>query len=459
MRAHRLSNWATLAAIIAVLCVSLAHRPATAETEAVEQAARASFSQPVAGLNAGQLERFLHGAAIFRQRWSAAGEEGDPAFTGLGPTFDAPACAACHVRAGRGRPPVRHGEMLGSLLIRLSIPGQGEHGAPLAHPAYGDQFQGRAIAGVPAEGQLFVEYNPEPGSYGDGTAYQLRRPVYVFYRLAFLQLGDAAMRSPRLAPALPGMGLLQAITEDDILARADAEDSDGDGISGRPNYVWDPLTGSRRLGRFGWKANQAGLQQQAAAAAFGDMGLTSDLHPGPTCPPLQRICRQAAAEEGAVELSAERLAALIDYLRYLAPPARQRPDDPAARRGEMLFAAAGCAACHTPSARTGDTTGPALSGRDIAPYSDLLLHDMGAGLADDRPDFEANGREWRTPPLWGLGSLEAVNGHEFLLHDGRARGIAEAILWHDGEAAAAKEAFRTMAAPQRGDLLTFLRSL
>ena len=438
-----------------VLCLPLEAHRALADESANE---RASFSHPIAGLSAEEEAQFSHGAAIFRQQWSAAGA-GDPTFAGLGPTFDAPACAACHVRAGRGRPPVRQGEALGSLLIRLSIPGQGEHGAPRPHPAYGDQLQGRAIDGVPPEGRVFVEYSGISGRYADGSAYRLRRPVYVFYRLAFLQLGDSAMRSPRIAPALPGAGLLEAIAESDILARADAKDVDGDGISGRPNHVWDPLSGTRRLGRFGWKANQAGLHQQAAAAAFGDMGLTSALHPGPVCPPVQRACREAAAATSTPELSGERLVALTAYLRYLAPPARRQLDNPAIGHGEKLFELAGCAACHAPRARTDTGALPALAGRDIAPYSDLLLHDMGEGLADGRPDFDANGREWRTPPLWGLGAIEAVNGHVFLLHDGRARGIAEAILWHGGEAEAAKESFRTMAAAQRRHLLAFLRSL
>jgi CxxC motif-containing protein (DUF1111 family) len=421
---------------------------------------RAGFSRPIAGLSAEAEARFLHGAALFRQRWAAAAEiaagEGDPAFAGLGPVFNARACAACHPRAGRGRPPLQAGEQLSSLLIRLSIPGDAAHGAPRPHPAYGEQLQNRAIDGVAPEGRLFVEYSAENGSYGDGTAYQLRRPVYVFYRMAFLRLGAATMHSPRLAPALPGVGLIGAIPEAAILARADPEDADGDGISGRGNFVWDPQSASRRLGRFGWKANQAGLRQQTAAAAFADMGLTNALHPEPVCLPVQRACR--AAEAGGVELGGDRLAALTDYLTYLAPPERRQGGE-AAERGASLFHAIGCAACHAPEFRTGDDAEPALAGRDIRPYSDFLLHDMGDGLADSRPEFAADGGEWRTPPLWGLGSLEAVNGYEFLLHDGRARGPAEAILWHGGEAAAAREKFRTLTAPERADLLAYLRSL
>ncbi|MBT7294449.1 MAG: c-type cytochrome [Rhodospirillaceae bacterium] len=444
----------TVVAILAAVLwwISPGHVSVAAQ-EPGGESARASFSRPIDGLDVARQKQFLHGAAIFRQRWSPVGE-GDAAFAGLGPTFDAVACAACHVRAGRGRPPMRQGEALSSLLIRLSIPGVGAHGGPRPHPAYGGQLAGRAIAGVPREAKLFVEYTPRPGKYGDGTPYQLRHPVYVSYQLSFGPLGDAAMLSPRVAPALPGAGLLEAIPEADILARADAGDADGDGISGRPNYVWDPLAGAERLGRFGWKAGEAGLMQQTAAAAFGDMGLTSALHPEQSCPPPQHACQAAPAAAGP-ELSAERLAALVAYLRYLAPPPRQNAENPAVKRGKKLFHATGCAACHIPSAQTG----PPFAGQKIAPYSDLLLHDMGQGLADNRPDFTATGQEWRTPPLWGLGALMAVNGHEFLLHDGRARGIAEAILWHGGEARPAREAFSTMDAGARADLLAFLRSL
>ena len=455
MQPFRLAHWATITVLFALLS-PLSALPGAFADEA--EGERESFSHPITGLSAEAQAEFSHGAALFRQQWFATGE-GDPSFAGLGPTFDAPACAACHVRAGRGRPPLRQGETLGSLLIRLSVPGQGAHGAPRPHPTYGDQLQGRAVAGVPPEGQTFVEYSEKSGRFPDGSTFRLRRPVYVFYRLGFLQLGDATLHSPRIAPALPGGGLLEAIAISDILARADAGDVDGDGISGRPNYAWDELSGTHSLGRFGWKANQVGLYQQAAAAAFGDMGLTSSLHPGPVCPPLQSACRAAEAVSGKIEFSNERLAALTAYLRYIAPPARRQVSNIAVRRGEELFELSGCAACHTPNYRTSESAEPALAGRDIAPYSDLLLHDMGDGLADGRPDFAADGREWRTPPLWGLGALKAVNGHEFLLHDGRARGIAEAILWHGGEAAAAKEAFRTMAAAQRRDLLAFLRSL
>jgi len=424
---------------------------------------RVDSNRPIAGLSAEMEARFMLGAALFRQRWASEREiaegKGDLAFAGLGPVFNARACAACHVGAWRGRPPVREGEQLSSLLIRLSVPGENAHGGPRLHPAYGDQLQNRAVDGVPPEGRLFVEYSPVYGSYADGTSYWLRRPVYVFYQMAHLQMGALAMHSPRVAPTLLGSGLIEAIPEADILTFADEQDKDGDGISGRPNLVWDPESASVRLGRFGWKANQVGLHQQAAAAAFGDMGLTSELYPGPSCAILQRACRAADTGMGAEELSAERLAALAAYLRYLEPPARRGQNRPEVARGEVLFQKAGCAACHTPQYFTDTNAEPALSGRHIRPYSDFLLHDMGDGLADRRPEFIATGREWRTPPLWGLGSLELLSGHEFLLHDGRARGPAEAILWHGGEAAMAREAFRSLSVYEREDLLAFLRSL
>ena len=264
--------------------------------------------------------------------------------------------------------------------------------------------------------------------------------------------------SPRIAPSVFGGGLLEAIPDAAILAKADPDDSDGDGISGRANMVWSVRDGETRLGRFGWKANVPTLEQQIAGAFHGDIGITSPLFVDENCPTGQDTC-QSAPNGGVPEIGEERLAKVVFYNQTLAVPAMRDVDDPQVRRGARLFLKAGCAACHTPNYTTGEHAVPAVTGQVIFPYTDLLLHDMGEGLADGRPDFLANEREWRTPPLWGIGLIKNVNNHTRLLHDGRARDIAEAILWHGGEGLAAREEFRKMSREEREALLRFLEAL
>jgi CxxC motif-containing protein (DUF1111 family) len=265
--------------------------------------------------------------------------------------------------------------------------------------------------------------------------------------------------SPRVAPHMIGLGLLEAVPEETLEALADPEDKDGDGISGRVNRVWDQQAQAPAIGRFGWKANQPNLKQQNAGAALGDIGLTTSLNAAENCTAPQTLCA-AAINGGAPELSDEFLAKLTLYTMTIAVPEQRNASHPQVTAGEALFRSMGCASCHMPSLVTGGIEGfPQLSRQTIHPFTDLLLHDMGEGLADGRPDFEASGREWRTPPLWGLGLVPTVNGHDNLLHDGRARGFAEAILWHGGEAEMAKEAFRTAPRQERDALVAFLKSL
>jgi CxxC motif-containing protein (DUF1111 family) len=288
--------------------------------------------------------------------------------------------------------------------------------------------------------------------------YSLRRPRYELVDLAFGSLGEGAMLSPRVAPAVIGLGLLEAVPRATLEALADPDDRDGDGISGRVNRIAND-DGTTRAGRFGWKANVASLREQNAGAALGDLGLTTPELPVENCPPVQTSCA-AAPTGGSPEISAEFLDKLTLYTRLLAVPAQRDSGDWRVRHGQRLFREAGCAACHLPTLRTGpDAPLPELVDQTFHPFTDLLLHDMGDELADGRPDHDADGREWRTPPLWGIGLVEIVNGHSFLLHDGRARDLAEAILWHGGEGAAAREAFRTMSAEDRAALLRFLASL
>ena len=299
-----------------------------------------------------------------------------------------------------------------------------------------------------------MTFEEVPGAFDDGTAYSLRRPTYQLAGIA-APLPGGLLVSPRVAPPVFGQGLLEAVTEATILASADPDDQNGDGISGRANYVWDPITGSTEIGRFGRKANTATVLQQTAAAYNGDMGVTSSFLPAEPCEG-----EQAGCERHDPEVTDEVVRLVEHYVRTLGVPARRDLDDAEARRGEALFKSAGCASCHLPELRTGTLADvPEASNQVIRPYTDLLLHDMGPGLADGRPDFLASGSEWRTAPLWGIGLTTVVNGHTNFLHDGRARDLMEAVLWHDGEAAGAKAKVLKMAAADREALLAFLRSL
>ena len=282
--------------------------------------------------------------------------------------------------------------------------------------------------------------------------------MYGIEDLAFGPLHPDVMVSPRVAPATIGMGLLEAIPDANILAMSDPEDANEDGISGRPNYVQDVQTGELALGRFGWKANQPSVNQQAAAAFLGDIGITSSLFPNENCPAGQEACRQAP-NGGEPELPDERLRKVTIYTQTLAVPAMRNIEDEQVEHAR-LFVQTQCALCHTPRHETGDTHPLApLRNQVIFPYTDLLLHDMGDGLADHRPDGQASGTEWRTPPLWGIGLVQKVNGHTMFLHDGRARSMEEAILWHGGEAEESRGKFMNLTKDERNALIRFLESI
>jgi CxxC motif-containing protein (DUF1111 family) len=452
----------------ALLCVSCADEPAPPMSWAVDPRSggaltvadntRDAYARTAPTLAPERQNSFFVGNSFFNANWVTA-----PASTegrdGLGPTFNTASCSACHFKDGRGRPPLTADEPFEGLLLRLSVPGEGAHGEPVDEPAYGGQFNHQSIQGVPSEGNAIVEYVERAERFADGTPASLRVPTVRFPRLSFGPMSAAVMVSPRVAPAMIGLGLLEAVPEAAVLALADPDDRDRDGVSGRPNRVWDATLGRAALGRFGWKANQPGLLQQTAGAFLGDMGITSSLFPDENCPPSQTACR-AAARGGQPEIDDSKLAAVVLYSRALAVPARRDVDAPAVMRGAALFEQARCTSCHTPTLQTGaDAPLPELAGQTFHPYTDLLLHDMGEGLADGRPDFLATGREWRTAPLWGVGLVERVNRHTFFLHDGRARNLTEAVLWHGGEAERARESFRAMSRADRDALLAFLQSL
>ncbi|MDR7305022.1 di-heme oxidoredictase family protein [Rhodoferax saidenbachensis] len=429
---------------------------------------RNAFSMPLPTLDDDERARFAVGNSFFRRNWVEA-----PASTtardGLGPHFIARSCGGCHVQDGRGAPPdFRKGlsEPPVALLIRLSIPGEGAHGGVVPDPVYGDQLNNAAIQGVQPEGQVRIHYQNLQGKFADGTAYTLRKPIYSLTNLAYGPLSAGAMLSPRIAPQMAGVGLLEAIAEQDILANAAAQAAAPGPVKGQPNRVWDDFAQALRVGRFGWKANQASVASQTAGAFLGDIGITSTQHPDEACTPTQKDC--LAAPRGALgkapEIDDRTLSDVIFYESTLAPAARRNVNDANVLRGQALFAQAQCSACHRPSYTTGEAPFPRLSspkvqGLKIWPYTDLLLHDMGPDLADGRPDFAANGQQWKTPPLWGVGLIHDVNGHRRLLHDGRANGVLEAILWHGGEAQHAKQQVLQLNARDRQALVAFVESL
>ena len=421
-----------------------------------------AFSQPASNLGFEGRMNFSVGNSFFRNPWVTAPATTD-ARDGLGPLFNTNSCQGCHIKDGRGHPPLPGQAQAVSTLIRLSIPESA--GNPravsdgvVAEPTYGDQLQDFSVAGVEPEARIHWDYEYSEVTLSNGSVVELRKPIISLSHLAYGPMHPDTLYSARVAPAMIGLGLLEAIPQEDILAIADPEDANQDGISGRPNSVWDAVTERLTIGRFGWKASKPTVEQQSAGAFFGDIGITSSFSSLESCMPAQQGCLQAP-NGGTPELSDEILEMVTFYSSTLAVPSRPDAEQPEVIVGQEVFMEVGCASCHTPSWQTGEASNPALSNQHIYPYTDLLLHDMGEGLADNRPDFEATGREWRTPPLWGLGSYQVVNGHTQLLHDGRARNTLEAILWHGGEATVAKDEVINLSEDKLNSLLLFLDSL
>lgn len=420
-----------------------------------------NFSAEAFGFAAPNLEfddrvTFGLGNSLFNQSWVTA-----PASTtardGLGPFFNSRSCSGCHFKDGRGRPPLMTGELSHGLLLRLNINGTDENGFPLGDPTYGNQFQDNSILSVEKEGVFAVTYQSITETYDDGTQIQLQKPTYSFPELTYGAMAGNTKISPRVATQMIGLGLLDALDESTLVALQDISDANGDGISGKANYVYDIENNSVKIGRFGWKANQPTIKQQVAAAFSGDLGITSTLFSDENCP--SPVNCDDFPNGGTPEIPDENLDAVAFYSSTLAVPARRDVDDQDVLEGKQLFEAMQCASCHIPKLQTGFSPIADLSNQTIRPYTDLLLHDMGKALADNAPEFLANGQEWRTPPLWGIGLIETVNNHTNLLHDGRARTIEEAILWHGGEAETAKQNFKALSSTQRTQVLLFLNSL
>lgn len=424
-------------------------------------ASRNAFSFAAPNMKGLQALEFTTGNSFFNQSWVTA-VASTTGRDGLGPLFNEKACSGCHFKDGRGRAP-EFGESFGhGFLMRLSIPGQAADGGPLGDPIYGTQLSPGAINGIQAEAQVRVDYIEQLGQYPDGTSYSLRKPSYSFSQWAYGVADPQLLYSPRVANQMVGLGLLEAIPTTTILAQADEQDLNGDGISGRANYVYNRATQQVSLGRFGWKAGEPNVRQQVAGAFVGDIGITSSLFLNENHTALQPDCQAVPTGNNAqgYELDEQVLDRVELYSSTLAVPGRRDWSSQHILEGKQLFLEARCQDCHTPNYQTGEHAKfPALSNQKIYPYTDLLLHDMGEGLADSRPEFLATGQEWRTAPLWGIGLIEVVNGHTMLLHDGRARNVEEAILWHDGEGASSKEAFKAMTLNERTALMDFVRSL
>ena len=425
------------------------------QTASVADDTREAFTHPVPGMSDVQREQFFRGRSLFQHSWIVA-PSADQEFVGLGPLYNRLACASCHQKDGRGHAPNEPQERMQSMLVRLSVPGVGLHGAPKPHPAYGAQLNEEGVPGVPAEGRASLYWQETSAKLADGTVVALRWPRLEFAELAYGPLNDA-LTSLRVAPAVIGLGVLETVPVKSLENRA--MERKPDGVTGRVNRVWDEQKHANVAGRFGLKANAPNVRQQIAGAFIGDLGITSTLFPDENCTTVETACRHAPSG-GHPELTEKQLDDIEFYVAHLAPPARRDSGNEHVKNGEAMFITAGCAVCHQPTLPTGrHSKYPLLSSRSIAPYTDLLVHDMGENLADHRPDFRAGGRDWRTPPLWGIGLVESVNETANFLHDGRARNFEEAILWHGGEGQTARDRYVKLGKGEREDLIRFLHSL
>ncbi|WP_164020169.1 di-heme oxidoredictase family protein [Pyxidicoccus trucidator] len=420
----------------------------TTQNQPLSNEPRNRFLQMAMNMAPVNAQPFVEGRRLHHTHFGdgSHSEPNNPALTEhankLGPNYVSTSCISCHVQNGRGLPPAVN-TTLGNYVVKVSNSSGGKDAF------LGYRLQPRRTSGTPEADVRISGWTLSSGTFSDGTGYQLRKPTYSFVNVT------PTNYSARVTPQLVGLGLLEAVPESAIVALSDPNDANGDGISGRTQKVLDPETGATRLGRFGWKAGAAKVKHQVADALVNDMGVTSPVFTTSDCGTQQTGCPGASTE-----LSAADLDKMTRYIALLGVPARRDLRDATALRGETLFQSAGCAKCHTASLTTSQYhPNTELRSQTIRPYTDLLLHDMGSGLADNLGEGQASGAEWRTPPLWGIGLTAGVSGGEAYLHDGRARNLSEAILWHGGEGQAAKNAFVSMNSADRAALLKFLQSL
>ena len=410
-----------------------------------------AYRTPAPNLSSTDLEMHLMGDVDFESVFVTAPSTVNQ---GLGPIFNSSSCISCHPRDGRAAFPDMLNNRSG-LLLRSSIAGSDAHGGPNPVPGFGGQIQNQAIFGYVPEASYNVAFTDVTETFEDGTVVTLRKPEFSLFD-TYIPVPAGTMLSARVGSPVFGLGLLEAIPEADIVAMEDVADADGDGISGKANYVWDAFMQQTVLGRFGWKANTGTIRTQCATAYVEDMGITNVVHN------METGHGQSNGNDGFgddPELSSDILDQVVLYCQTLAVPAPRGIENAQVKQGAAVFERIGCASCHTPRQKTGYSPISAISFQTFYPYTDMLVHDMGEGLADNRPDYMADGREWKTRPLWGIGLTELVNGHTNFLHDGRARNLTEAILWHGGEAESSQKAFKKLTKSDREALLAFLGSL
>ncbi|NMM43473.1 thiol oxidoreductase [Rhodospirillaceae bacterium KN72] len=437
---------------------------------------RNTYSHPSANMPFEDQLDFNIGNGFFKRLWVSS-PSSTKAADGLGPLFNARGCQRCHVADGGGHAPAANypDDTAVTMLMRLSVPARtamerealaSGRASAIPDPVYGGQLQDFGVQSVPAEGHIHIDYTEEEVRLADGTVVSLRKPAVSLTDPGYGPPDADLMISLRIATPMIGLGLLELIPEDAILAHADPADKDGDGISGRANRVWDIARDRLALGRFGWKAGQPTLDQQNQSAFSGDIGISTPLFPAAygDCSAAQALCRDAPhgddAKYDGLEAPQEVTDLLLFYARNLAVPSRPDAADETVLMGKAVFLGLGCDACHVQAFTTGPSEdSPHLANQVIYPYTDLLLHDMGDGLADNRPEALADGREWRTAPLWGIGVARIVSEEATYLHDGRARTLLEAILWHGGEAQSARDGVVTLSTEEREALIRFLKSL
>lgn len=414
-----------------------------------------AFSRPIDGMNYDEEDKFILGKSFFRIPWVEA-PSATTARDGLGPLFNANTCMHCHPKNGAGVAVDKNGNMNRTYLLRLSHKDSSNKDMLKKNgfepdSTYGAQLSRNGNYNVPFEAQVLVTYEDINGSYPDGTKYNLRKAHYNITNKNYGEFDKNTIFAPRIGSALIGLGLLERISEANILKFQDINDSDGDGISGKANYAYNPETKKIELGRFTWKASATTVKHQSAGAAHNDMGLSNPLFPKHNCSTKQIKCiKEAQKGRFDFDLPQDRLDAIAYYATNLAVPVQRNPKK--YLEGKKIFESINCSACHI-------STHITTNGVKVPAYTDLLLHDMGKKLADGRSEFLANGNEWRTPPMWGIGLYKKVSGEANYLHDGRARSIEEAILWHGGEAKKSKDDFMALDKKSRKKLIEFLNSI